>query len=135
MEKRFNTAKRFGVEGLETLIPGVNAILFEAGEHSVRNVVLGMAHRGRLNVLTNVMRKPYELVFKEFEGDLNAPKDYTGSGDVKYHLGCSGDYQHPNGHNVHMTLLPNPSHLEAVNTVVLGKARAKMDYHNDAVRI
>ena len=134
LAKRFNTAKRFGVEGLETLIPGLNAVLEVAGEHKIKNVVLGMAHRGRLNVLTNVMGKPYELVFKEFDGILECPDDWSGTGDVKYHLGTSGDYYHePTDHNVHLTLLPNPSHLEAVNTVVLGKARAKLDEYGDQV--
>lgn len=131
LAKKFNTAKRFGVEGLETLIPGLNAMIGQAASSGVNNVVLGMAHRGRLNVLTNVMQKPYELVFKEFEGHLNSPSDWTGTGDVKYHLGTSGTYVHSDGHEVHLTLLPNPSHLEAVNTVVLGKTKAKMDAYDD----
>ena len=132
LAKRFNTAKRFGVEGLETLIPGLNSMVDTAATLGIQDVVLGMAHRGRLNVLTNVMFKPFELVFKEFHGILEHPADWSGTGDVKYHLGTSGDYTQPStGKQVHLTLLPNPSHLEAVNPVVLGKARAKMALNND----
>ena len=135
LAKRFNTAKRFGVEGLETLIPGLNAVLDTSAELGIKNVVLGMAHRGRLNVLTNVMRKPFELVFQEFHGVLEHPEDWSGTGDVKYHLGTSGEYLHEeSGNTVYLSLLPNPSHLEAVNTVVLGKVKAKMDEHDDPVR-
>jgi 2-oxoglutarate dehydrogenase E1 component len=132
LAKRFNTAKRFGVEGLETLIPGLNAVVDEAAVLGVQNLILGMAHRGRLNVLTNVMGKPFELVFKEFQGILESPADWSGTGDVKYHLGTSSRITHAeSGKVVNVVLLPNPSHLEAVNTVVLGKARAKMDGRGD----
>ncbi len=118
------------------MIPGLNAVLDQSATLGIKNIVLGMAHRGRLNVLTNVMMKPFELVFKEFRGILDMPNDWSGTGDVKYHLGTAGTYHHKeSGNSVHLTLLPNPSHLEAVNTVVLGKARAKMDFYGDQVRL
>lgn len=118
--------KRFSLEGGETAIPALDAIINSGAELGVQEVVIGMAHRGRLNVLANIMGKTYEHIFSEFEG--NATPDTTmGSGDVKYHLGYSSEIQTPNGKTVHLKLAPNPSHLEAVDPVVVGFARAKAD--------
>lgn len=118
--------KRFSLEGGETTIAALDAIINTAAEHNVHEVVIGMAHRGRLNVLANIMGKTYEQIFSEFEG--TASVDQTmGSGDVKYHMGYGSELQTPNGHTIHLKLMPNPSHLEAVNPVVVGFARAKAD--------
>ncbi|MDB5281862.1 MAG: 2-oxoglutarate dehydrogenase component, partial [Bacteroidota bacterium] len=128
--------KRFSLEGGETTIPGLDAIIQVASEFGVEEVVIGMAHRGRLNVLANIMGKTYEEIFNEFEG--NAEYDLTmGDGDVKYHLGFSSQYQTNNGKSVYMKLMPNPSHLEAVNPVVEGFTRAKADaiYKSDYDKI
>lgn len=134
LANKWNTTKRFGVEGVESLIPGLKCSVDVATQLGVTNVVFGMAHRGRMNVITNVMRKPLERVFKEFAGTSYSTEpngDWSGTGDVKYHLGASLDRKYADGRSVHMTLLSNPSHLEAVNTVVAGKARAKMHYLQD----
>ena len=126
---KFNTAKRFGVEGAESFIPGMKSLIDRGSELGVETFVIGMPHRGRLNVLANVLRKPMPLIFKEFQGlhydldDLDQLFSY--SSDVKYHLGTSMDRSYPDGRQVHLSLLPNPSHLEAVNPVAIGKARAK----------
>jgi 2-oxoglutarate dehydrogenase E1 component len=118
--------KRFSLEGGETTIPALDAIINSAAEGDVKEVVIGMAHRGRLNVLANVMRKTYEAIFSEFEG--NMPEDLSfGDGDVKYHLGFSSQVPATNGKMMDLKLSPNPSHLESVNTVVQGYARAKAD--------
>ncbi len=118
--------KRFSLEGGETTIPALDAIIHKAAEKGVEEVAIGMAHRGRLNVLANIMGKTYEEIFNEFEGNVQA--DLTmGDGDVKYHLGFSSQYPVENGKSVYMKLMPNPSHLEAVNPVVNGFARAKAD--------
>ena len=118
--------KRFSLEGGETTIAALDAIINTAGSLGVQEVVIGMAHRGRLNVLANIMGKTYEHIFSEFEG--TAVMDQTmGSGDVKYHMGYSSDVQTPDGKTVHLKLAPNPSHLEAVDPVVVGFARAKAD--------
>lgn len=118
--------KRFSLEGGETTIPGLDAVIQTAAAAGVEEVVLGMAHRGRLNVLANIMGKTYEEIFNEFEG--NAQFDLTmGDGDVKYHLGYSHQYPTRSGQSVYLKLMPNPSHLEAVNPVVEGFARAKAD--------
>lgn len=118
--------KRFGLDGGESTIPGLDAIITEAADAGVQEVVIGMAHRGRLNVLANTLGKTYEQIFSEFEG--NMPPDMTmGSGDVKYHLGFNSNITTPNGKNVNLQLAPNPSHLEAVDPVVLGFTRAKAD--------
>ncbi len=118
--------KRFSLEGGETAIAALDAIINSAALNGVKEVVIGMAHRGRLNVLANIMGKTYEQIFSEFEG--TAKIDQTmGSGDVKYHLGFSSEVETPTGETVHMKLCPNPSHLEAVNPVVVGFARAKAD--------
>jgi 2-oxoglutarate dehydrogenase E1 component len=126
-----------GLEGLESLIPGLKAMIDVASENGAEDFVFGMAHRGRLNVLSNVIRKPMELIFKEFLGSPEpvqvegAEDDWSSSGDVKYHLGTSSSRRYPDGREVQLSLLANPSHLEAVNPLVMGKARAKMYYKND----
>jgi 2-oxoglutarate dehydrogenase E1 component len=118
--------KRFSLEGGETTIPALDAIIHTAAEYGVEEVVFGMAHRGRLNVLANIMGKTYEQIFSEFEG--TAKLDQTmGTGDVKYHLGYGSDIKTKNGKEIHLKLMPNPSHLEAVDPVVVGFARAKAD--------
>ena len=116
--------KRFSLEGAETMIPLIDAVLSDAADQEVEDVVIGMAHRGRLNVLTNTIGKPYKKVFDEFEG-LVDPDAVHGSGDVKYHLGQTGTHTAPSGATTHLTLASNPSHLEAVNPVVEGMVRAK----------
>lgn len=126
LHTKFIGQKRFSLEGGESTIAALDAIISEAAEHDVKEVVIGMAHRGRLNVLTNIMQKTYEQIFTEFEG--NAPKDSTmGSGDVKYHLGFRSDVTTLNGKQINLQLAPNPSHLEAVDPLVQGFARAKAD--------
>ena len=121
---RFVGTKRFGLDGAEATIPALEQIIKRGGQLGVSEIVLGMAHRGRLNVLVNVMGKPYRQLFHEFQGGSANPDDVEGSGDVKYHLGASSDREF-DGQKVHLSLTPNPSHLEIVNPVVLGKARAK----------
>ena len=121
---RFVGTKRFGLDGAEATIPALEQIIKRGGQLGVSEIVLGMAHRGRLNVLVNVMGKPYRQLFHEFQGGSAKPDDVEGSGDVKYHLGASSDREF-DGQKVHLSLTPNPSHLEIVNPVVLGKARAK----------
>ncbi len=116
--------KRFSLEGAETVIPMLDALLSDAADQEVNEVVVGMAHRGRLNVLANIMGKPYERIFNEFEGSLD-PNQAQGSGDVKYHLGASGTHASPSGASVRLSLSSNPSHLEAVNPIVEGMVRAK----------
>jgi len=127
LAKKFNTAKRFGLEGCDSMIPGIKELIDTCVGHGVKEVVIGMPHRGRLNVLTNVVNKPMEVIFQEFQGVQMKDDDWSGSGDVKYHLGTSSTTVYPDGQSVHMSLVPNPSHLETVNPVVVGKARAKMD--------
>ncbi len=123
--------KRFGLDGGESLIPALEQILKRGGQLGVEEVVLGMPHRGRLNVLANVMHKPYRAIFSEFLGTPSQPDTVQGSGDVKYHLGTSADREF-DGNNVHLSLTANPSHLEAVNPVVLGKVRAKQKQMGDS---
>ena len=118
--------KRFSLEGAETTIPVLDMILTDAAEHGVDEVVIGMAHRGRLNVLANILNKPYEVIFSEFEGNID-PTSFQGSGDVKYHLGAKGEHISPDGRRVRLTMASNPSHLEAVNPVVEGMVRAKQE--------
>jgi len=127
---RYVGQKRFSLEGAETIIPAVHALVELAPEHGVEEIVLGMAHRGRLNVLANVMNKSYAMIFCEFEGGCLASTP-GGSGDVKYHLGYTSDHISRNGNRVHLTLTPNPSHLEAVNPVVEGRVRAKQRQRGD----
>lgn len=128
--------KRFSLEGGETTIPALDAIIAKAAEDKVEEVVIGMAHRGRLNVLVNIMGKTYQQIFSEFEG--TAVPDLTyGDGDVKYHLGYSSQVKYGEDKLMHLKLVPNPSHLEAVNPVVTGFTRAKADilYNSDPTRI
>ena len=132
-QKRFVGTKRFGLEGGDVTIPALHAILDVAAHAGVREVAIGMPHRGRLNTLVNVLRKPFTAVFSEFAGASSKPEDVQGSGDVKYHLGTSTDIDHA-GHTVHLSLQPNPSHLEAVDPVVIGKIRARQDMDGDRQR-
>lgn len=124
--------KRFSIEGGETMIPALDTIIDTAANNTVEEVVIGMAHRGRLNVLANILGKTYEQIFSEFEAS-SMPDTTMGSGDVKYHLGFSSDVDTASGKSIHLKLAPNPSHLEAVDPVVLGFCRAKADvvYHSD----
>eukprot|EP00126_Sphaerothecum_destruens_P007128 Sdes_comp19697_c0_seq1m11614 len=129
---KWSAEKRFGLEGCESLIPGMKSIIDHGADLGVETVIIGMPHRGRLNVLCNVIRKPLEAIFSEFTSTLNP--DQEGSGDVKYHLGLSHDRKTLSGKMVHISLVANPSHLEAVNPVVTGKARAEQFYKNDTDR-
>ncbi|MEP0234694.1 MAG: 2-oxoglutarate dehydrogenase E1 component [Parasphingorhabdus sp.] len=126
LDVKYTGTKRFGLDGGEALIPALEQIIKRGGQLGLKDIVFGMAHRGRLNVLTQVMGKPHRAVFHEFKGGSAAPDDVEGSGDVKYHLGASSDRSF-DGNDVHLSLTANPSHLEIVNPVVLGKARAKQD--------
>jgi len=130
---KYMGTKRFGLDGGESLIPAMEQIIKRGGALGVRDIIIGMPHRGRLSVLANVMGKPYRAIFNEFQGGSFKPEDVDGSGDVKYHLGASSDRAF-DGNSVHLSLTANPSHLEAVNPVVLGKARAKQDQLNDTDR-
>ena len=130
---KYMGTKRFGLDGGESLIPAMEQIIKRGGNLGLKEIVVGMPHRGRLSVLANVMAKPYRAIFNEFQGGSFKPDDVDGSGDVKYHLGASSDREF-DGHPVHLSLTANPSHLEAVNPVVLGKVRAKQDQLGDADR-
>jgi 2-oxoglutarate dehydrogenase E1 component len=125
---KYTGTKRFGLEGGESMIPALEQIIKRGGQLGVKEIVIGMAHRGRLNVLANVMGKPYRAIFNEFKGGSFKPDDVEGSGDVKYHLGASSDRVF-DGISVHLSLTANPSHLESVDPVVLGKVRAKQDQY------
>ena len=131
VHNRFIGHKRFSLEGSETLIPVLDYLLYEAAEHNVAEAVIGMAHRGRLNVLVNIMGKSYESIFSEFE-DIKDPDSIQGSGDVKYHLGATGRYRTINGKMIGLSLSSNPSHLEWVNPVVEGIVRAKQTRLGDS---
>mmetsp|Transcript_14840 Transcript_14840/g.21914 ORF Transcript_14840/g.21914 Transcript_14840/m.21914 type:complete len:1037 (-) Transcript_14840:232-3342(-) len=135
LQQKFNTTKRFGLDGGESVVPALKDAIDRASELGAHSFVIGMPHRGRLNVLANVMRKPMPLIFKEFQGTHYDLADHTKSndewgmsGDVKYHLGTSMDRTYPDGRRIHLSLLANPSHLECVNPLVVGKARAKQFY-------
>jgi 2-oxoglutarate dehydrogenase E1 component len=130
LARKYVGTKRFGLDGGESAIPALESVIKYGGQYGVTEVDLGMAHRGRLNVLSNVMGKPQRAIFSEFAGGAANPADVGGSGDVKYHLGTSSDREF-DGNKVHLSLLPNPSHLEAVDPVVLGKARAVMTMRGD----
>ncbi len=125
---KYTGTKRFGLDGAEAMIPALEQIIKRGGQLGIKEIVIGMAHRGRLNVLGNVMSKPYRAIFNEFKGGSFKPDDVEGSGDVKYHLGASSDRAF-DGNTVHLSLTANPSHLEIVDPVVLGKVRAKQDQH------
>ena len=132
-QKRYVTTKRFGLEGGEVTIPAIHAIIETTARAGVREIAIGMPHRGRLNTLVNIVKKPLTAVFSEFGGESFKPDDVQGSGDVKYHLGTSTD-QDIGGASVHLSLQPNPSHLEAVDPVVVGKVRARQDRAGDTQR-
>jgi 2-oxoglutarate dehydrogenase E1 component len=128
LDVKYTGTKRFGLDGGESLIPALEQIIKRGGNLGVKEIVIGMPHRGRLNVLTQVMAKPHRALFHEFKGGSATPDDIEGSGDVKYHLGASSDREF-DGNKVHLSLTANPSHLEIVDPVTLGKARAKQDQH------
>jgi len=128
LDVKYTGTKRFGLDGGESLIPALEQIIKRGGNLGVREIVIGMPHRGRLNVLTQVMGKPHRVLFHEFKGGSATPDEVEGSGDVKYHLGASSDREFDNN-KVHLSLTPNPSHLEIVDPVTLGKTRAKQDQH------
>ncbi|SDX05684.1 2-oxoglutarate dehydrogenase E1 component [Albimonas donghaensis] len=134
LQVKYMGTKRFGLDGGEALIPAMEQIIKRGGALGVKDIVVGMPHRGRLNVLACVMGKPYKAIFNEFHGGSSTPDEVQGSGDVKYHLGASSDREF-DGNKVHLSLTANPSHLEAVNPVVLGKVRAKQFQLNDEDRI
>ena len=130
---KYMGTKRFGLDGGESLIPALEQIIKRGGALGVKEIIIGMPHRGRLSVLANVMQKPYRAIFNEFQGGSFKPEDVDGSGDVKYHLGASSDRAFDDN-TVHLSLTANPSHLEAVNPVVLGKVRAKQQQLGDQDR-
>jgi 2-oxoglutarate dehydrogenase E1 component len=130
---KYTGTKRFGLDGGEAMVPAIEQILKRGGQLGVKEVVFGMPHRGRLNVLANIMHKPYVAILAEFQGTPTSPEDVQGSGDVKYHLGTSSDRVF-DGNEIHLSLTANPSHLEAVNPVVLGKVRAKQTQRQDHER-
>ena len=131
--RKYVGTKRFGLDGGESMIPAMESIIKIGGQNGIQEVVFGMPHRGRLNMLGNVMQKPFRVIFHEFSGGSANPDDVGGSGDVKYHLGTSTDREF-DGNKVHLSLTPNPSHLEAVDPVVLGKVRAIQTVRNDQNR-
>ena len=130
LDVKYTGTKRFGLDGGESMVPALEQIIKRGGQLGVAEIVIGMAHRGRLNVLANVMAKPYRAIFNEFRGGSAHPDDVEGSGDVKYHLGASSDREFDQN-RVHLSLTANPSHLEIVDPVVLGKVRAKQDQRKD----
>ncbi len=130
---KYMGTKRFGLDGGEAVIPAMEQIIKRGGALGLKEIAIGMPHRGRLSVLANVMGKPYRAIFNEFQGGSFKPDEVDGSGDVKYHLGASSDREF-DGNSVHLSLTANPSHLEAVNPVVFGKVRAKQDQINDTER-
>jgi 2-oxoglutarate dehydrogenase E1 component len=133
IQRKYISAKSFSLEGSESLIPLLHLAIDRAAQHGVDEVTLGMAHRGRLNVLANLMNKSPREIFREFD-DVD-PELYRGRGDVKYHIGRSSDFKTLSGHDVHLSLCFNPSHLEFVNGVVLGRVRAKQDRAGDSQRV
>jgi len=132
LHKKYVGTKRFGLDGGESLIPALEQIIKISGQYEVKEVKIGMSHRGRLNVLANVLQKSYKKIFNEFAGEFNSSLE-DGAGDVKYHLGASSNREF-DGNSVHVSLTDNPSHLEAVNPVVLGQTRAKQFFHKDKAR-
>ncbi|MBY0355116.1 MAG: 2-oxoglutarate dehydrogenase E1 component [Rickettsiales bacterium] len=131
LQLRYPGVKRFSVQGGDTMLPGLEAMILSSGKLGVKEIVLGMPHRGRMNVLTTIMGKPYMEMFSLFHGNLDFPEGIESSGDVKYHLGASHDRVMPDGSKMHLSLTANPSHLEIVNPVVCGKVRAKQDQYGD----
>jgi len=130
LDKKYTGTKRFGVDGGEAMVPALEQILKRGSQMGLKELVIGMSHRGRLNVLANFMGKPYRAIFHEFSGGASHPEDVGGSGDVKYHLGTSSDREF-DGNWVHLSLTANPSHLEAVDPVCVGKVRAKQNQRGD----
>ena len=137
LHAKFPATKRFSIEGAESLVPALEAIIRASAAHGVEEIVFGMPHRGRINVLTSVMGKSYGDVFAEFQGSISHADDVQGSGDVKYHLGVSSDRTLPDGRRIHLSMTANPSHLEWVNPVVMGRVRAKQEAigDNDHARV
>ena len=133
LDKRYTGTKRFGIEGAESLIPALEQVIKRGGQLGMKELNIGMPHRGRLNVLANFVGKPFAAIFSEFQGNAANPEEVQGSGDVKYHLGTTHDREF-DGNTVRLSLQANPSHLEAVNPVVLGKVRAKQRQRGDANR-
>ena len=133
LHRKYVGQKRFSLEGGETMLPMLDAIVQKCPSLGVQEIVIGMAHRGRLNVLANILQMPFGEIFNEFE-DRFLPDRWDGDGDVKYHIGASGDITTSDGGNVHVSLTPNPSHLEIVNPVVEGRVRAKQQLHHDTER-
>ncbi|MGA8172603.1 MAG: 2-oxoglutarate dehydrogenase E1 component [Methylocystis sp.] len=131
LDVKYTGTKRFGLDGAEAIVPALEQIIKRGGALGVQEIVMGMAHRGRLNILCQVMAKPHRALFHEFKGGSSLPDEVEGSGDVKYHLGASSDREF-DGNKVHLSLTANPSHLEIVDPVVLGKVRAKQDQHGCA---
>jgi 2-oxoglutarate dehydrogenase E1 component len=129
---KYPNDKRFGLEGCETLVPGMKGLIDRSVDYGVKDIIIGMPHRGRLNVLSNVVRKPNESIFSEFSGSTEASDE--GSGDVKYHLGMNFERPTPSGKRVQLSLVANPSHLEAEDPVVLGKTRAIQHFNNDETK-
>jgi len=134
LHTKYPAAKRFGLDGAESLIPGLEEMLHRSAKLGVVEVVIGMAHRGRINVLANILNKPYQAIFSEFQGQNPQPNQVQGSGDVKYHQGTSTDREFE-GRKIHLSLTANPSHLEAVDPVAIGKVRAKQVQQNDQERV
>ncbi|MDX2096089.1 MAG: 2-oxoglutarate dehydrogenase E1 component [Alphaproteobacteria bacterium] len=134
VQVKYTGMKRFSIQGGDAMVPGLVAILETASNVGVDEIVIGMPHRGRMNVLTSIMGKPYSELLSIFNGNLDFPDNIDSSGDVKYHLGASHDRTMANGKKMHLSLTANPSHLEIVNPVVVGKVRAKQDQRNDADR-
>ena len=133
LQVKYTGTKRFGLEGGEAMIPAVEQIAKQASQMGVEEIIIGMPHRGRLNMLANIMHKPYRAIFSEFQGNPANPSDFQGSGDVKYHLGTSADREFDDK-KIHLSLQANPSHLEAVDPVVLGRVRAKQTQLGDTER-
>ena len=133
LDVKYTGTKRFGLDGGESVVPALEQVIKRGGQLGLKEIVIGMPHRGRLNVLANVMAKPYRAIFNEFKGGSAHPDEVEGSGDVKYHLGASSDRDF-DGNRVHLSLTANPSHLEIVDPVVLGKVRAKQDQLHDNER-
>jgi 2-oxoglutarate dehydrogenase E1 component len=134
VQRKYVGMKRFSVQGGDAMVPGLEAILQTASKQGVDEIIIGMPHRGRMNVLTQIMGKPYSELFSIFNGNLDFPDSVNSSGDVKYHLGASHDRDMDGGKKMHLSLSANPSHLEAVNPVVVGRVRAKQDQQNDEDR-
>jgi 2-oxoglutarate dehydrogenase E1 component len=131
LQTKYPGMKRFSIQGGDAMVPALQSALHTASRLGVEEIVIGMPHRGRMNVLTNIMKKPYIEMLSLFHGNMDFPESVNSSGDVKYHIGVSSDRAMPNGKSLHLSLTANPSHLEAVNPVVCGKVRAKLDQRKD----